>query len=289
MEFQSYLHHKVSSIKSDLMKTLPFVLFILLFVACKGKIANFEASSDTIAVDAMTFSEMSLSPRPEAQFSIADHQLIRTGSLDIAFEDVAKARVEIENICKLHRGYISSETQNNSDHSLQYNQVIRIPSGNFDSLIHKIETLNGTVVSKSIQTDDVTEEFIDKEARIKTKKELELRYYDILKKATKVTDMLSIEAQLNDVRSDIESMQGRVNFLKTQVAFSTLTLSLHQPIVTQTGFTSKIISSVKTGWDVLLAIVIGIVSIWPIAIVGGVFLYYFISRRRKYAQVTNNE
>ena len=96
--------------------------------------------------------------------------------------------------------------------------MIRVPADRFDELLLIIEPLASKIESKNINTQDVTEEFIDVETRLKTKKELETRYLEILKQAKTVTDIISIESQIATVRSEIESMEGRINYLKNQVS-----------------------------------------------------------------------
>src|SRR5688500_7665097 len=176
------------------MKTSLFFSLVLLVLACDNRLsrrANFEGG------DGMSESEVMLakakSPEPA---SAVERKLIRTGSLNMTVDNVEKAKSEIATICTDHNAYISSEVQTEYDDRQEYEQVIRIPAASFDAVLTKIEALGEDVKHKNIQTSDVTEEFIDKEARIKTKKELENRYYEILKQAKDVSDILSIEAQL---------------------------------------------------------------------------------------------
>jgi hypothetical protein len=119
-----------------------------------------------------------------------------------------KPKPSVEAICKELNAYISNESQNNYGERLQYNQMIRVPADQFDLLLQKIEGEAVNVESKNIHTQDVTEEFIDVEARLKTKKELETRYRELLKQAKTVQDIVSIEGQIAAVRSEIESMEG---------------------------------------------------------------------------------
>jgi hypothetical protein len=208
----------------------------------------------------------------------SNRKLIRTGSLSMSVENVTRARTEIEKICKGNNAYISSETQANYRERYEYNQVIRIPAARFDELVEKIEGLATEIEHKNIESSDVTEEFIDKEARIKTKKELENRYHQILKQAKDVSDILSIEAQLNNVRADIESMEGRLKYLRNQVSYSTLTLTYYEPIGAESGFGSKTVAAFSNGWDMLLVFLIGVVNVWPfILLASGV--YYLVHRR----------
>jgi hypothetical protein len=98
---------------------------------------------------------------------------------------------------------------------------------NFKSAIGTMEAL-GTVYSRSVNGDDVTEKYIDVEARLKNKIALRDRLKQLLNKATEVKDILAIETELNRVQADIDSMEGIIKSLKGQVDFATVELSLER-------------------------------------------------------------
>ena len=181
-----------------------------------------------------------------------ERKLIKNGTISFETNDIEKTRKEIEKLYQEFNGYIASENNFNYGERLQHEQEIRIPSQNFDPFIQKLEQLGTKVENKNISTQDVTEEFIDVEARLKTKKDLEARYRELLKFAKKVDEMLSIENQIGNVRAEIESMEGRLNYLKNQVAFSTLKITYYELTGVDFGFASKFVHSLKNGWDNLL-------------------------------------
>jgi hypothetical protein len=202
-----------------------------------------------------------------------ERMLIKNGNLNFSVANIEESKKEIEKLSKEFNGYIASEEQQRYDHRLQYEQVIRIPAGRFEAFVKTIEGFGLHIDSRNINSQDVTEEFIDVEARLKTKKELDVRYHQLLSKAKNVTEMLAIEEQIGSVRAEIESMQGRLNFLTNQVGFSTLTITYYQTLVTDFGFGMKIISAFVTGWKGLLAFLIGIISAWPFIIILGLGLW----------------
>jgi hypothetical protein len=210
-----------------------------------------------------------------------ERKLIRTGGLDFQTKNVGDTKIEIEKICKELGGYISTETQNNYGSRLNYTQEIRVPTEKFFDLIDKIEKLGSRTESKHINTQDVTEEFIDVEARLRTKKELETRYHELLKLAKSLTDVIAIESQIATVRSEIESMQGRLNYLQNQVSFSTLTVNYFENIGTDFGFASKFADSLRNGWDYLLSALIGLISLWPFIILLVAAVWFVVKRRAK--------
>jgi len=258
------------------MKITMFFLVICLLFSCDRR-AKLQISR---ADHGENMEMMAIKSHTAEEQTPSDRKLIRRGFLNLVVVEVGKTKTEIQKICKEFSAYTSSETQTTYDERLEYSQVIRVPAAHFDVLVQKIEALGSQVKNKNIETSDVTEEFIDKEARIKTKKELENRYREILKQAKLVSDILSIEAQLNQVRADIESMEGRLNFLRNQVAFSTLSLSFYEPVGAQFGFGSKTVAAFGNGWDMLLIFIIGILNLWPFLIIISAILFFILRRSR---------
>ncbi len=276
------------------MNTL--LLLVTLLFSCKGNNTSPEEVYDMAAPDAKMVQSMGeevtfdvgaseLAPSPN---EVVDRKLIRNGTLEFQTDEVKKTKTEIEKICKELNAYISSESENNLGERLQYNQVIRVPANQFDTLLARLEPLALKIENKNISTEDVTEQFIDVEARLKTKKELEARYREILKLAKTVEEIVSIESQIANVRSEIESMEGRLNFLKSQVAFSTLHVSYYETIGTDFGFASKLVQSLKGGWDNLLAFIIFLVNLWPFVLGLAALTFWFWNRRRKRKSSTHS-
>ena len=150
------------------MKPFIFLAFVLSVLSC-GNSANFEGGDPNDH-----FAKVAAAPEYEAESRAAqpsaDRKLIKTGFLEIEVGDVAQTRLDIEKICQEFEAYVSSETQTSYKDRLAFEQVIRIPAAHFDVFLNQAEALAVEVDARNIQTSDVTEEFIDKEARIKTKK-----------------------------------------------------------------------------------------------------------------------
>lgn len=276
------------------MNTL--LLLVTLLFSCKGNNTSPEEVYDMAAPDAKMVQSMGeevtfdvgaseLAPSPN---EVVDRKLIRNGTLEFQTDEVKKTKTEIEKICKELNAYISSESENNLGERLQYNQVIRVPANQFDTLLARLEPLALKIENKNISTEDVTEQFIDVEARLKTKKELEARYREILKLAKTVEEIVSIESQIANVRSEIESMEGRLNFLKNQIAFSTLHVTYYETIGIDFGFASKLVQSLKGGWDNLLAFIIFLVNLWPFVLGLAALTFWFWNRRRKRKSSTHS-
>jgi len=213
-------------------------------------------------------------------------KVIKQGDISFETSDAKKARAAIEQAVTDYKGYISQDNINNYGNAVRYRLEIRVPADSFDQLLAAVSQSAGKIESKNITILDVTEEFVDIEARIKTKKELEERYKELLKKANSVNDILSIEKQIGDIRTEIESVEGRMKYLTDKISYSTLTISFYEPGETGDstfGFGSKVCKAVKNGWQGLLWFLIGLTGIWPFLLIAAAVLIVIrgIRKRRK--------
>ena len=134
--------------------------------------------------------------------------------------------------------------------------------------------------------EDVTERYYDLKARINNKKVLEKRYLEILTQASEIKDILEIEKNLNDVRTEIENFQGQFNYLSKQVTLSTINLSFYEvlPYVydssNRKGFGARILGAVDKGWQNFLSFLVGLTSLWPFAILIPLGIYFFRKLKR---------
>ena len=174
-------------------------------------------------------------------------------------------------LIKKHKGFIASENESKGYDRLNYNLTIKVNPYHFDSFISEVVT-GRLVESKWINSDDVTDRYYDLQARISNKKKLEERYQEILKKASSVKDILEVERNLNQVRGEIESLQGQFKLLQHKVAYSTLEVSFYELIPyeleqeARPGFWTRLLNAVSAGWQGFQTFVIYLLALWPFAL-----------------------
>jgi hypothetical protein len=212
----------------------------------------------------------------------------KTADINLTVDDYKTARAAIEKIVHAQGAYISGENEQNNTYSISNNMIIRVANKNFDATVTNITAIDAHVNSKNIYTEDVTAQFIDITARLKSKKEVEKRYLDLLQKAGKVTEILEVEQNLRVIREEIEAKEGELKYLNDQVDYSTINLTLHQDYEytpeDRPGFFGRMGTAFGNGWNGFLSFVVGIMSAWPLWIIlsiGGYFLYKFIKRQAK--------
>jgi hypothetical protein len=208
-------------------------------------------------------------------------KIIKEGNISFETTNVERTRNVILKSVSNFKGYISEDNVYNNSNQSKYRMIIRVPAEAFETFLDDISKNAQKLDSKNIKAIDVTEEFIDIEARIKTKKELENRYKELLKQARTVEDLLNIEKEIGTLRSDIESIEGRLKYLKDRVSFSTLTIVFYEKTNDSFGFTSEFIQAIHDGWTNLLWFFIGLTNVWPLLLVVIIIATIIVKRLRK--------
>lgn len=215
-------------------------------------------------------------------------QLIKTADLRFRVKDVELSTENIEAMAAKAEGFVSNSSLRSSNSEVSNYITIRVPAKNFDVLLKSISKESEYMERKEIHTEDVTEEYIDIQTRLKTKKEVEQRYIQILKeKAKTVQDIYTAEEQIRIIREEIEAKEGRLNYLQNQVAYSTITVDLFQQVeykenpeeLTYT-FGHRLEDSVGSGWNVVVNIFLGLLSLWPLWIIS-LIIYWAVRRKIK--------
>lgn len=266
------------------MKAYVIVLFVLLS-SCND--ANYSSADSGVVEPTYRPEQIKVqeSHHEESSEDIApsDQMLIKTGSLSFQVDDVQEKHDKILNSLSQYDAYVVNDQNFSSSDRISYSMQIRVPKHHFDSFVAEVIKGNSKIDHKRISVEDVTEEFIDIEARLKTKKELETRYLELLDQANIVSEMLEIEQKLGELQADMESIQTRLNYLQQQVQYSTLHLDFYQKISIGNQFGQKFTNGFKNGWNNLIWFLIGLVNIWPFILISAFLLYLFLRmiRRRK--------
>lgn len=297
--------------KSKILVTIIFLFSIMMFFSCdKDKSKVTESSDDKVTLTSPQPQEniytsekeqdlnkdvskdKKINIKQEEELKVSDRLVIKSGNMSIEVEKYDESEKTITDITNKHNGYIaSSKSSMTSAGKKQGSITVRVPSEKFDIFLSEVSMI-GKVVSQNIASSDVTEEYIDLEARQKTQKELEQRLLKLLnEKATRLSDVLEIEDKLSAVRQKIESVEGKMKYLKSQASYSTLTISLYEPNVLQTssggGFFYELGEAIKTGLrglaKVIIFLILVIIVIIPFIIIALIILWYIKRRKKKKA------
>jgi hypothetical protein len=167
-------------------------------------------------------------PAADPKLQVIDRKIIQSTSVDVEVEDVARNFQEILRIAQTEAGHIVSSSLTNVDDEQAGDVTIRVPHDRYQDVLASIR-LMGEVVTEKSEGNDVTEEYTDLQARLRTLGTTEQRYLELLAQAKNIDEILMVQDRLDGVRGQIEQVQGRVNLLNGLTDMSTITVHLRLP------------------------------------------------------------
>jgi hypothetical protein len=237
-------------------------------------------SQDSIKKEASSTEPVSLKDADAANIAsqALERKIIRNANLTVEVTSPGDSQHRIVSIAESHQGFVvtSEATQRASEDRTKPEMTVtlsvRVPAAQFNQVMDEIRAVGARVIQEKVTGQDVTEEFMDLEARIKNQKALELQFLEIMKRAGKVDDALSVQRELAEVRTEIEKLEGRRRFLENQSSLSTINVTLQPPtqIVNATGFWYSVRSAFSDGFDVaadiILFLIRAIIALLPIMV-----------------------
>jgi hypothetical protein len=222
--------------------------------------------------------------------SPAVKKIIKNASIDFQVQSLSAAIANVSEQVKSDSGYIASQTESNYASQKRTTITIRVPAERFESLVQKLMTNSIYTRSSNIVAQDVTEQFVDIEARLKSKRALESRYLDLLKQTKSMTEILELEKQLASIREEIEAKEGVLKLLSNKVALSTITLNMHEnipyaepPAPEKESLGSRLGHAFGMGWSLFVDALVGVSYLWVFIALGslGVWLYRRYRKQKK--------
>lgn len=200
---------------------------------------------------------------------VTERRIIRNATLTVDVENPAEGQRKIASAAEQFGGYVvtsDSRLQARGDGKTAevVTVEVRVPFQQFDAMLGAIRGVGGRVREEKITGQDVTEEYIDLEARIRTQRALEAQFLEIMKGARAVSDALEVQRELANVRTEIERVEGRRRFLENQTSLSTIKVTLQPPapLVNASGFGYGLRDAFGDGVDAAAAILLGLVRVF---------------------------
>jgi Domain of unknown function (DUF4349) len=167
-------------------------------------------------------------PQADGQEAPLQRKVVQTGYLDVIVPDFEVAHEELKELFAVHKAVVvKSEFTGSAGARRGATWTVRVPVDDFQAFVDGVVHL-GKPVRHSTEAQDVTEEYIDLEARVKNFKAEEEGLNGLLKKAQSTADVLAFRQQISDIRGNVERAEGRLNALSRLTTFSTVYLSMHE-------------------------------------------------------------
>jgi len=219
--------------------------------------------------------------------NIGERMIVRNGDMSLVVDDVTQAMQAITQLAAGYNGYVVSSSVNGEEDDMRGWIAIRVPDDKFDQALAEIRGLAVRVESENTNSQDVTEEYIDLEARLANAEATEQEFLALLDKAEDVDDILEIYESLSRVRQEIEQIKGRMQYLERTSSMSLISVYLRPefrdtPPVPPGWNALQIFKSAARGL-VITGQVLGTIAIWLLIFIPiwGTVLGILLWRRHK--------
>ena len=230
-------------------------------VGASGSMALAEAPAPAVS-DASAAPGMP-SSRSAVSDSVISSMIIRTGQASVQVDSLERGIRAVRALATHVGGFVAnSSISSGNEQTHTATLEIKIPATRFDDAINGLEPI-GSLESVSVSAEDVGEEFVDVAARAENGHKLEQRLIDILGTRTgKLSDVLAVERELARVREDIERQEGRMRYLRTRAAMSTLSVTVHEkaPVVAGTGSFGVLADAFRQAWRNFIGFVASLIA-----------------------------
>ncbi|MGW7082023.1 DUF4349 domain-containing protein [Streptomyces sp. NPDC054871] len=200
--------------------------------------------------------------------------IIRTATLTVRVKDVPKALDEARAAATDAGGVVGDETTDRDGRGHERSRIVlRVPQEQYDEVLTSLEG-TGKLIERKAKAQDVTEQVVDVESRIKSQRASVARVRELMDKATKLSDVVTLEGELSTRQSELEALLAQQSSLKDRTSMSTITLSLSETAVKKAGADDDdptFVDALSGGWSAFvtmlrwLAVVLG--AILPFAAV----------------------
>ena len=214
------------SIKSD-----PGMIFAAIALALIGCEANRSSESQVVYKAAATPAEALARPQEAAaddptKSATAGRKIIYNAHVDLVTEDLNLLEAALTKLVSTHKAYVADSDRTGSTGSNRHGMwKVRVPVDLYDPFVKGAVAL-GELVSMKADSQDVSEEYFDLDARQAAKKVEEARLLKHLADSTgKLEEILAVERELSRVRGEIERMQGRLRAISNLTSLATVTVT----------------------------------------------------------------
>lgn len=228
--------------------------------------------------------------------TVIERKIIRNADLTLEVNSPEESQQKISVIAESKGGFVIESQQSSSNSQVTTRDIVtmtvRVPAEKFNESLEEIRKVSNRVVVETIKGQDVTEEFVDIEARLKAKKALEEQFLEIMKQSKTVADTLNVQKELANVRGEIEQIEGRKRFLENQTSLSTIKIRLQTPTAfsgNSSGFFYRLKESLSDGFSGAMSFVLffvtAIIALLPFLILVVLPIYlvirYLLKKRKK--------
>lgn len=184
-------------------------------------------SSVPVTTDMMggTATSVMMEGRAAAPMMATGTKMMKDASMSLQVGNVDETVVKIHSIASEMGGSVTQSYFNQTSDSVKTGSMtINVPVASFEETFVRLKTVATVVLSENVSGTDVTEQYIDIDARLNNKRAAEAAFQALLEKAEKINDIIEITDSLSVVRGEIESLEGQLRYLVSQTDRASITV-----------------------------------------------------------------
>lgn len=193
--------------------------------------------------------------------------------MDLVVQDPVATADTVTKLTTTLGGYLASSDRHDQDDGTVVTLSLRVPSKSRADLVDRLRGMALKVNAETTSSQDVTQQYVDLDARERTLEATQNQYLDLMKKATTVSDVVQVQQRLTDVQSQIEQLKGQIQLLQNRTDYSTIDVTLNPPTL---GF--RPFRYVRSAWDssfrIIEVVIGGVILFWWLIIPIGAFFGY---------------
>ncbi len=191
-----------------------------------------------------------------ANIASTERMVIRTASLDLIVPDTEKALADIQAMARELGGYVVSVEAYQYQEGRQATVTFRVPSDALDTALQRLRAMATTVRRESVSGQDVTDQYVDLQSRLRHLEAKEKQLLEFLDRAEDTEAVLAVYEHLSQTQAEIEQVKGRMQYLENQAALATVTVSLTPDVMAQPLETGgwNLPATVRSAVEVLLSV-----------------------------------
>jgi hypothetical protein len=228
-------------------------------------------------------------PAAPAKLAPVNRSLIFTGTVTVRVSNVDDAVAKADQRATAAGGFVAGEDRTDDNDRSRATLTLRVPSERFAAVVDQLAAI-GTPESRKLSTEDVTDQMVDLDARIRTGEASVARVRDLMGKAATITEIVSLESELSRREADLESLKSRKAKLDDSTTLSTITLTLLGPAAAVPTKSTGFLAGLSAGWRAfvvsmqVLLTVLGALLPWLVLLgVPAIALLLYLRRTRRRA------
>lgn len=221
-------------------------------------------------------------------------KVIETAQVSLETRDLPTVEAKIIVLLESKNGKIDvSNVSVDSNGRRNGNYTLRVPQGQLQAFVKEISSTPDVIVrQRNISAQDVTEEYVDINARLENMQRHEMRLREILAKANTVDEILKVEKELAAVRTQIESVTARLKTMTSRIEMSTVNLRISEvSLATESNYGGKIMrvvrDSIVGAGDVVLYLIAFVIISSPLVLIIGLCVWYYRRKQKQAAVITS--